>query len=265
MLLVLACVAMAIELKMSYNMLIFNRARIGFGDLMAQRRAILNRTIGTLTPVTAALLLLYRIALPHISLPVFPLAPFPFLLAPWFSHICCAFLLLGLSWPFYPIRPVVCGTASAFLWIVGVTRFLANDYWSFCLILWIVLACLISFRGSASLRGWVPCIDYVAWDSRGVIQSRDNATTARLGSQHDHDDVDDEEQEENTSSTAHDDPERQPLAPIHGRVPMVNMDDDDDVDTGAAIEMRSRRASAPLTRQRRGGSSFLESASDSQR
>lgn len=257
MLLGLTVVALAIELRIDSYMMhkTHGMAEIGFEHMSAAmhtRRHILNRTKGSITVLSAALLLLYHTVLPHVSLPIIPFLPFSFYFPPSLAYTICWGFLLVLSWNAHPIASVCFGSFSGLLWVFGLTKFLGDFYWGSCLLLWIVLASALSCRGSdLSLPGWVPCIDYVAWDRQGRILTRDGEdASSALGSRED--DTDDEEDENADEGEEVDNMELQPLrsgpdSTLRGRVPLMNMESDD-----MDVPSSSR---TPLTRQRRGGGS----------
>jgi hypothetical protein len=128
---------------------------------------------------------------------------------------------------------------SGFLWTLGITSFLGEVYWSACIIAGIVVASLLSLR--VSHGGWLPWIDYVAWDDRGRIRYDET----NLDEQYENEEVE-EEPENDIESRPLLDRRSDSNSGLRGRLPMMDMDDD--------IEMPAR-TSGPSRglQQRRGG------------
>jgi hypothetical protein len=238
-LIALALVSYLLELRLSYNLLQTSRELGGLpGFPSHSRRTIKHRTMGTPTMVTAGVLLIYHVCFPFVSLPILPFLPVSRRMDVTLSYIMCFTLLTALSWKSHPVTCILCGISSGFLWVFGVTSFLGEPYWGSCMICWIVLASLLTLR--VKFAGWLPWIDYVAWDDRGRIRYEE----PNLG----------EEQEtegEEEEQPPEDDIESRPLltrrsesSGLRGRVPLMDMDDD--------IEMPRSSPSRGL-QQRRGG------------
>jgi hypothetical protein len=141
-------------------------------------RLLSRRSIGSLTIVTSALLVIFRDRFPYVPLQVVPflearthLLPVVFDLdlnfdvPPPFTYGLCVALLLVLSYPVHPIASVACGTLSGMLWTSEVTSFLVQPYWSNGSIACYLMVCLLSLKASGS--SWIPCVEYVSWDARG--------------------------------------------------------------------------------------------------
>jgi hypothetical protein len=130
----------------------------------------------------------------------------------------------------------MCGTFSGFLWVTGISSFLGEVYWGTVMIVWLAFACLLSLRGTPQLAALVPCIDYIAWNAQGRIQS--DGLTVGLEQEN--------EEGQDEAAPIEDDIESRPLLTrrteslgLRGRVPMMDMDDD--------IEMPTRASEATTT------------------
>ena len=156
-------------------------------------RILTGRPLGSLTSTTAFLLLFYRFAFPHVPLQIVPLLPpVLFLREPTLSYAFCVNLLLMLSFDAHPISGVLCGSAVGYLWGSGLLSFLGQLYWGTGFSLTVMLAMGVSLRASDSFSSWVPCIEYVAWDSSGRWKRPSSSQHGTMGD----DDGDSEENEE---------------------------------------------------------------------
>ena len=248
----LTIVALLCELRITDNLLLTTRAvagmRIGFSGVTAplqggeQRRMLLHRTMGTPTMLTAALLLVYNFCFPYVAIPILPFLPVSRRVHVTLSYFTCFILLMALSWKSHPVTSVMCGTFSGFMWLIGLTSFLGDFYWGAVMVAWLTVGCLLSLRGTPQLAGWVPCIDYVAWDARGRIRV-DGLT---MGPQQEREEAEDE------AIPVEEDIETRPFLTrrteslgLRGRVPMMDMDDD--------VEMpRTSETSRGLSQRRSG-------------
>jgi hypothetical protein len=131
-------------------------------------RVLVQRSIGSLTTTTCAVLFVFRDHF-HVPIPVIPFLPteWPILGIPIVSHILVVGILLALSHPIHPVAGVSCGSLAGLLWVSGWTNFLADPYWSNGSITAYVVLCLLAFKANNTF--YLPCIDYVAWDSRGEM------------------------------------------------------------------------------------------------
>ena len=250
-LVVLAFISFLLELRFTHNLLQTSRAFVGLNmhpgtpSVSESRRYAKHRTMGTPTMLSAAILLIYYCCFPFVSIPILPFLPVSRRMDVSLSYFMCYTLLTALSWKSHPLTCVLFGILSGFLWVLGVTSFLGEVYWSACIIAGIVIASLLSLR--VSHGGWLPWIDYVAWDERGRIRYDET----NLDEQSENEGEDEEEADNDIN-----DIESRPLldrrsdssrsSGLRGRLPMMDMDDD--------IEMPAR-TSSPSRRlqQRRGG------------
>ena len=250
-LIVLVFISLLLELRFTHNLLQTSRAFIGVSSAMhpagtpsirESRRYAKHKTMGTPTMLSAALLLIYYCCFPFVSIPILPFLPVSRRMDVSLSYFLCYTLLTALSWKSHSLTSVLFGILSGFLWVLGMTSFLGEVYWSACIIAGIVVASLLSLRVTQG-GGWLPWIDYVAWDDRGRIRY-DETNLDELS----------ENEPEEEEEAADNDVESRPLlnrrsdsnSGLRGRLPMMDMDDD--------IEMPAR-PSSPSRRlqQRRGG------------
>lgn len=240
---VLVFISFLLELRFTHNLLQTSRAVVGLDSgtpsVSESRRYAKHRTMGTPTMLTAALLLTYYCCFPFVPIPVLPFLPVSRRMDVGLSYFICYTLLTALSWKSHPLTCVLFGMLSGFLWTLGITSFLGEVYWSACIIAGIVVASLLSLR--VSHGGWLPWIDYVAWDDRGRIRYDET----NLDEQYENEEVE-EEPENDIESRPLLDRRSDSNSGLRGRLPMMDMDDD--------IEMPAR-TSGPSRglQQRRGG------------
>lgn len=148
--------------------------------LQALDKAI-DRGICSLTPLCSALLVIYTEYFPQTSISVLP-----FLNTTRFGigssvlgYILAYIILTLLSSRSYPLMGMLCGSMSGFLWINGLTTFLAGSYSGNCLILFVLLLSAISYKvqyfnavrtrrtRTLPIIDWLPCIESVLWDENG--------------------------------------------------------------------------------------------------
>lgn len=267
----LTIVALLLELRLSHNVLGMNRVDSASRNVVSTRRAILNRSIVTPTMLTSALLVLYRGEFPFVAIKILPFVPTFRGVDPALSFFSCIVLLVTLSWKSHPVTSVVCGTLSGLLWTAGFTSFLANVYWSSCLLFVLTIMCALSMRSSSPhrLAAYVTCVDYVAWDQRGVIRQEEeqqqqgelNAEQQQQqdgdGSDNDEDQVVDDEgdiesrpllRRSNSSRGASANFEDE----IHGRLPLMDMDSEID-DMQQQVRAGGSIMGSPHGLSRRGG------------
>lgn len=137
-------------------------------------KLLTHRTMGSLTIVTSALLVVFRHTFPFVPLQILPFLEhtrFALLFVPPFTYGVCVTILLWLSHPVHPISAVVCGTLSGMLWTTNLTSFLMNPYWSNGSIAFYLILSIVSLKASGS--AWIPCVDYVSWNARGEIVDPD--------------------------------------------------------------------------------------------
>lgn len=177
-LIALATLSLALELRFAHNLerraalysgrTNFSTIQPDFGhraSMLRLRQRILNGTIGTCTATMFAVMFLYRLTFPYVQLQLLPIISLPLL--PWLSYLLCGAVLICLSWKYQPIIPMLSGTMSGFLWILGF-NFLAKAYWGgLLLFIWIGVPCALSLK--QRYPGLVPFVDYVSWDSQGII------------------------------------------------------------------------------------------------
>jgi len=208
----LAVVALLLELKLTHLILQITRNSEPIQN-SRMRRLFSNRSMGSLTGLSAAIMVRYRLLIPYVPLQVFPI-----LSTSWMDatvSYCFAFLLLTLlSWKTHPATSVWFGTVSGVLWTIGITSWLGEAYWGCLLIIWILVASLLSLHGSS--HTWTPFVDYVAWDYRGRIPGE---AQHGLG---DDDRVSNDEDDEHSIVNDLENPTE-----IRGRIPVMIQEDDD--------------------------------------
>ena len=189
-LIALTTIALLIEFRFSYALLKISKKLMttnmngadedhdGTNYTHIQRK-ILKRPVGTLTSLSAALVVIFREQFEYVPLQVIPFVDNQWLLLGLFSipasltTILCLCILMGL----HPGTPVICGFVSGSLWSIGLTTFAKEAYWGNSFIaVFLVLSC-ISIRASTihdrqwtdwtSSSTWIPCVDFVAWNYRG--------------------------------------------------------------------------------------------------
>lgn len=125
------------------------------------RQRVQTRTIGTMTTLAAALLVIFRHEYVGIGLSILPfltdrlLANYPTLT--WF--ICMALLTLLARYN-HPAG-VVAGAVVGFCWSMFSLDFLADTYHGTWMVIVLLLLTLLSFKGESPHL--VPCIEYVSW------------------------------------------------------------------------------------------------------
>ena len=147
-------------------------------------RILTHRTIGSLTIVTSALLVVFRDTFPYVPLQVFPflelhdtnlvlpLVVFHDVLPP-LTYFLCLCILVALSYPVHPIASVAYGTISGMLWASDLTSFFIQPYWSNGSIAFYLILCILSLKASGN--PFIPCVEHVSWDSRGrMIANQDD-------------------------------------------------------------------------------------------
>ena len=158
-----------------------------------------NRSIGSITMLTSALLVVFRHQFPHVPIQVLPFGlqgsgddtivesnavgewhhdsqhyhhqmMWMFWLVPWVSYCLCIIILFLLlsSHSINPLASIGFGTASGILWTNQLTSFLQQPYWSNGLIMGYGILCLLSLKATGSKL--LPCIEYVGWDVRGRLR-----------------------------------------------------------------------------------------------
>jgi len=244
-LVVLALVSYLLELRLTHNLLQTSQTVIGLSlnpttsSVSDSHRIVKHRTMGTPTMLTAALLLIYYFCFPFVAMPILPFLPVSRRMDVGLSFFMCYTLLTALSWKSHPVTCVICGMCSGFLWVLGITDFLAEAYWGACMIAWIVLASLLSLR--VTLAAWLPWIDFVAWDARGRIQYDE----PNLDEQQENEEAEEDQPPEDDIESRQLLSRRSDSSGLRGRVPMMDMDDE--------IEMPSRTTPSRRLQQRRSG------------
>ncbi len=128
--------------------------------------SLLERSIGSLTMTTCAVLFVFRdlFDVPFSIIP-FLWTDLPVLGTPIFSYSLVLALLLLLSHPMHPIAGVVCGTLAGVLWTSGWITFLVEAYWLIGSIFLYAALSLLAYK--ANNASHLPCIDFVPWNHRG--------------------------------------------------------------------------------------------------
>lgn len=155
----LATVALGLELKIIHSLRPYmEQCSIEF------RSFLLNRSMGSLTGLSAALLIRYHY-------PLFVPISLPLRLIHWngtIQYLCAVLLLTLLSSKIHPFTSVACGTISGVIWNTELTSWLGESYWGTWLVGWITVASLLAMK--ASLSSAFPIrylVDYVTWDHQG--------------------------------------------------------------------------------------------------
>jgi hypothetical protein len=303
LLIVLAVLAVAIELFMSNRLLqspVMSRAPPRFQSIQPDptadaiqriRKKLLHRTVGTLTVVSTAILLIFRSEFRHVPLQILPFFPNPFFLNdPSWTCTICIVVLLWLSRGSHSGFGVLSGSVVGMIWSTGLLSFLAEEHWGSGLLVWLMLLSLLSLKADPQWAAWVPCIDHIAWDRNGRLVpvdgqqqqhqgwtgtlSREGYVTMVVSDDTDEDDDDDEPGSEEDSGGGDDDDDdadedddveasrqafpRQDDNEIYGHLPdlgdMLEEDDDDDV-AGIGVDhtIPLNRPLPNSVRSRRGG------------
>jgi len=174
-LLALALTSLVMDLCMTHWVLQSTLTRRG--NYMPILRSIVDRSICTLTPLCASVLVLFTSHFPHIPISVLPFGSRAASSSPLVGFVMSYIALGILSYRAYPLLGVTYGTFSGILWTMGLTQFLATQYWGHFCVAVILFGCALSYKlECTNNRGrnfidWLPCVDYVAWDVRGNIQT----------------------------------------------------------------------------------------------
>jgi hypothetical protein len=178
LLIVLAFLAVSIELFMSDRLLktpVMSRAPRfqsiqpdPTADAMQRiRKKLLHRTMGTLTVVSTAVLLIFRSEFRHVPLQILPFLPNPlFLNDPSWTCTISIVILLWLSRGSHSGFGVLSGSIVGMIWSTGWLTFLAEGSG---LLVWLILLSLLSLKADPQWAAWVPCIDHIAWDRDGRL------------------------------------------------------------------------------------------------
>lgn len=254
--LALAILAMALELLSMHHLLERTSHLLGteshssvdfgsiqsdssLGPLVRARSIIQHHTMGTCTALSYAILFLHWSTFPNVAIPVLPLLSIPWY--PWISYLLCSSILGILSWRHHAATSWLAGTVAGFLWVSGF-HFLGELYWSIWWLGWVAIASLLSLK--AQHLPTLPGL-YVSWDAHGIIRvdgvpvirslfrhdlsSQDYAPEPR---RHEGSHPDEEDDNSDFSEESEDDDDRaisdleNPL--IHGRVPLLSLDSDDE-------------------------------------
>jgi hypothetical protein len=247
------------------------------------RKQLLHRTMGTLTVVSAAILLIFRSEFRHVPLQIIPFLPNPFFLNdPSWTCTVCIMLLLWLSRGSHSGFGVLSGSVVGIIWSTGLLTFTAEAHWGSGLLVCLMLLSLLSLKADPQWASWVPCIDHVAWDRNGRlipvdgqqqqqgwigVLSREGYATMVLvsddndddddepGSEEDNDvggDDDDAEEDDNDVEASRQAFPRQDDNEIYGHLPdLGDMEEDDD--DGIVDHISLNRPLRNNVRSRRGG------------
>lgn len=240
----LAIVAMALEVSVAHQIVqkTTTAANASFGSIQPQfgadpilqtRKLILHRTMGTCSALLYAVLFLYNLTFPHVQVQVLPVISIP--LYPWLSYLL-VFILLGfLSWRaqqqhvFAAITSFMAGTMAGFLWMNLGFNFLGKLYWGTCLLLWVLVATLVSLKTTYPN---MPGVEFVSWDAQGIIRNSEGVPVMEslLNNNNEQAEASDGEQPDNNDNDDDDNSivdVENPLA-IRGRVPVMNLDQDEE-------------------------------------
>jgi hypothetical protein len=291
LLIVLAVLAVAIELFLTDRLLqtpVMSRAAPRFQSIQPDPTAdaiqlLLHRTVGTLTVVSTAVLLIFRSEFRHVPLQIFPFVPNPFFLNdPSRTCIICIMVLLWLCRGSHSGFGVLSGSVVGMIWSTGLLAFLAEEHWGNALLVWLMLLSLLSLKADPQWAAWVPCIDHIAWDRNGRLvpvdgQQRQGWTgvltregyATMVASDDDDDDGDEPGSEEDIGGGDDDDDEdeddddveasrqafpRQDDNEIYGHLPDLGGILEEDDDDGIGIDhIPSNRPLRNSVRSRRGG------------
>jgi hypothetical protein len=293
LLIVLAALAVAIELILSDRLLrspVMSRAP-RFQSIQPDptadaiqriRKQLLHRTMGTLTVVSTAILLIFRSELRHVPLQILPCFPNLFFLNdPSWTCTICIMVLLWLSRGSHSGFGVLSGSVVGMIWSTGLLTFMAEEHWGNGLLVWLMLLSLLSLKADPQWAAWVPCIDHIAWDRNGRlvpvdgqqqqqgwigILSREGYATMVISD--DADDDDDEPGSEEDVDVGDDDDEddeaddveasrqafpRQDDNEIYGHLPDLGDIEEDDDDGIGIDHIPLNRPLRNSVRSRRGG------------
>lgn len=216
----LAAVAMALELQWKHVLLklLFRGGQAAF--LHARRRLPLV-PLGSLTGLSAALLMRYRHSIPHVAIQIFPLvsissSSYMIPIDPAASH---GLALALLAWCSYKTHSgIFFGTVSGLLWNWGLTSWLGHAYWGTILVWWMGMASCLSLKAAAGAEETIPVVDYVSWDARGrMLESHENVLEA-LDDTDDMDETIDDMDDDNSIVVDPENPTRA-RSTIRGRLP----------------------------------------------
>lgn len=286
LLIVLAVLAIAIELFMSDRLLkspVMSRAPRfqsiqpdPTADAMQRiRKKLLHRTMGTLTVVSTAVLLIFRSEFIYVPLQIIPFFPNPFFLNdPSWTCTICIMVLLWLSNGSHSGFGVLSGSVVGMIWSTGWLTFIAEGHWGSGLLVWLILLSLLSLKADPQWAVWIPCIDHISWDRDGRLVPVDGqqqqgwtSSLSREGyeSMAVSDDTDDDEDEsgseEDNDNEDEDDDDveasrqafpRQDDNEIYGHLPDLG-DMEDDNDDGIIDHIPMNRPLRNSVRSRRGG------------
>jgi hypothetical protein len=254
----LAVVAMALELQWKnvlLKLLARNDASPAFFHQARRRLPLV--PLGSLTGLSAALLMRYRHSLPHVVVQVFPIVSISNIssssnsivaMDPTATH---GLALALLTWCSYKTHPgVVFGAMSGLLWNWGLTSWLGHVYWGTILVWWIGMASCLSLKAAAGAEQTIPMVDYVSWDSRGrMLESHDDA----LEAQDDMNDSDDDMDDEDNSIVVDPENPTRTSSTIRGRLPpLMVLDEGGPPSLSASSWMGGGDSQAVAAARRRG-------------
>ena len=256
---------------------------------------LLYRSIGTLTSLSCALLIVFQHRFEYVPLQVFPFLDNRWLLVglslpAFITPFLCLFILAILSMPSHPVTSVCYGLFSGILWSFGLISFLEEPYWGNSLILAIILVSCASIKATgysstsssiappttSTTRGgftnasnpntpaaWVPCIDFVSWNRRGermrTFEERErSASSSNVTAS--------EEEDETVPSTDDDDSSSGGVGSssfreddLYGRLPDLSENlEDEDIPAAANNESANNTRNRTMMRSRRGTSSVSD-------
>jgi len=239
------------------------------------RRFLLHRRMSGLTSLSVSLLMVFRSQFPRVPTPILPFVHNPFFLL--HPTITCSIVIIilfaltlqhqegnaKLAASISPWLTLVCGWFSGTLWNIGITSCLATFSWGTGWVVFLMLASLVTAKTDPFWGPWLFCIGEVSWDHRGRIIAHESTDNNSLPSP----------PESDSESSSDDDNPYRPRSlfqrretdelerafppqdddQIYGLLPeMGNMEDDDDDDPGASLELPSiSRSSMGHVRSRR--------------
>lgn len=170
----LAFTAILLELSLSRSILKRLDGAVNFDGYRTTPRQLLSqRAMCSIASLATALLGVYDSHFPYAPPPVLPFVRVSFLSSSGFSSIFSTMILAVLTHRIHPVTSIISGLLSGSLWSLGVTSFLGTRYWGNAMLFSLVFGMLLSLKAQPSyatyLKMFVPCIDYVAWDSDGEI------------------------------------------------------------------------------------------------
>ncbi|KAL7546853.1 hypothetical protein ACHAWF_010184 [Thalassiosira exigua] len=185
----LAFTSLLLELIISRSMLKRIDQVVGLdGNRNTPHQLLSQRAMCSIASLATALLGVYDSHFPYAPPPVLPFVRVTFLSSSGFSLVYSIMILTLLTHRIHPVTSIMCGLMSGSLWSLGATKFLGTRYWGNAMLFSLVLAIVLSLKSQPSYSQYlvmlVPCLDYVAWDSEGLIPERVSGSSYANSSNH---------------------------------------------------------------------------------